>query len=121
MRGKKIRLHNEGAPIRNWLHADDTAEAVLTIIDSGRVDEIYNCAGGFEQANIDTVRQIITAYFNTDKNWKNYVDLSAARKGQDVRYALNDRKLKNLGWKPKKIFDEEIKKIVKHYKNNWRW
>ena len=29
-RGQKVRLHNNGTPVRNWLHADDTAEAVMT-------------------------------------------------------------------------------------------
>ena len=35
VRGKKINLHDRGMPIRNWLHADDTASAVLSIVDSG--------------------------------------------------------------------------------------
>ena len=35
-------LHDEGEPIRNWLHAEDTAEAVTTIVESGKVDEIFN-------------------------------------------------------------------------------
>ena len=120
MRGKRIRLHNQGTPIRNWLHADDTAEAVMTIIDSGKVNEIYNVAGGFEQTNIDTVKKIIKAYFGT-KGWEKHVDFSVNRPGQDVRYALNDRKLKNIGWEPKRSFDEEIEKIVNHCKENWRW
>lgn len=120
-RGKKIRLHNEGTPIRNWLHADDTAAAVMTIIDSGEVNQVYNVAGGFEQTNKETVRKIIKAYYGTDENWEQYVDYSVSRPGQDVRYALNDKKLKNLGWGPKKIFDKEIYKIVQHNKNIWRW
>lgn len=121
MRGKKINLHNQGTPIRNWLHADDTAEAIMTIIDSGNVNEIYNVAGGFEQANIDTVKKIIKAYFGDDSDWESHVDLSAIRLGQDVRYALNDRKLKNLGWRPTKIFDQEIQNMVEDFKENWRW
>ena len=123
IRGKKINLHNQGTPIRNWLHADDTAEAIMTIIDSGNVNEIYNVAGGFEQANIDTVKKIIKAYFSEDSNvdWKEYVNLTAVRPGQDVRYALNDRKLKNLGWEPKMVFDDQIQKIVEYYKNNFVW
>ena len=120
MRGLKIRLHNNGTPIRNWLHADDTAEAVMAIIDSGNVNEIYNVAGGFEQTNAETVRKIITAHHSTD-NWEQYVDFSYSRQGQDVRYALNDDKLRSLGWKPKKIFDEEIASIVEHTKNKFRW
>ena len=121
MRGKKIRLHDNGTPIRNWLHADDTAAAVMEIIDSGDVDEIYNVAGGFEQKNIETVKKIIKAFYGTLDNWEQYVDFSAQREGQDLRYALNDRKLKNLGWKPKKKFDKEIETIVKHYKENFVW
>ena len=120
MRGLKIRLHNNGTPIRNWLHADDTAEAVMAIIDSGNVNEIYNVAGGFEQTNAETVRKIITAHHSTD-NWQQYVDFSYSRQGQDVRYALNDDKLRSLGWEPKKIFDEEIASIVEYYKANFIW
>jgi len=121
MRGKKIRLHDQGRPIRNWLHADDTAEAVLTILESGNVNEIYNVAGGFEQTNSETVRKIIKSYFGTDDNWQQYVDFSVSRPGQDVRYALNDNKLRTLGWTPKRNFDEEIDKIVLHCKKKWRW
>ena len=41
---RKIPLHNGGSPIRNWLHAADTAEAVITIIESGVQNEIFNIA-----------------------------------------------------------------------------
>jgi dTDP-glucose 4,6-dehydratase len=119
-RKKKVRLHNHGTPIRNWLHADDTAAAVMTIIDSGKINEIYNVAGGFEQANSETVRKVIKEFHNTD-DWKQYIDFSAVRLGQDVRYALNDDKLRLLGWTPKKVFNEEITSIVKHYKENFIW
>jgi len=120
-RGLKIRLHNNGTPIRNWLHADDTAASVMSIIDSGHMNEIYNVAGGFEQENAEAVRKIVKSYFGTDENWKQHVDFSFHRSGQDVRYALDDCKLRNLGWAPKKKFDEEIDKVVSHYKENFRW
>ena len=119
MREKKIRLHNGGTPTRNWLHASDTANAVMTIIDSGKVNEIYNVAGGFEQKNIDTVKKIIKAFKGTLDNWENYVDFSVVREGQDLRYALDDSKLRKLGWKTEKNFDSEIEKIIKH--KRWRW
>ena len=121
MRGKKIRLHNAGTPIRNWLHASDTAEAVMTIIDSGKVNEIYNVAGGFEQKNIDTVKKVIQQYNGNLENWDRHVDLAYSRIGQDVRYALDDSKLRKLGWEPKKPFHKEIKQIVAWYKQNFIW
>jgi dTDP-glucose 4,6-dehydratase len=120
-RNKKIRLHDEGEPVRNWLHADDTAEAVICIIESGTYDEIYNVAGGFEQKNKETVRKIVECYFGDERNYLDYVDLGYKREGQDVRYALNDDKLRSLGWSPKIIFDDEIKDLVEHYKKHFRW
>jgi dTDP-glucose 4,6-dehydratase len=126
MREKKIRLHDKGTPIRNWLHASDTATAISTVLESGKVDEIYNVAGGFEQTNLETTRKIINCFFNNDVNiqydsWYNFLDLEHKREGQDVRYALSDEKLRKLGWATKKTFDNEINNIVQYYKNNFRW
>jgi dTDP-glucose 4,6-dehydratase len=118
--GKKIPLHNNGTPIRNWLHAADTAEAVITIIESGVKNEIYNIAGGFEQSNWDTVEKVIKEYFG-DVDIKSYLDLSYSRAGQDVRYALDDSKLRSLGWEPKAIFDKELLSIVEYYKSKFIW
>jgi dTDP-glucose 4,6-dehydratase len=120
-RNKKIRLHDKGEPIRNWLHSADTAAAVISIIESGTYNEIYNVAGGFEQKNKKTVEKIIQSYFGDDRDYTEYVDLGHTREGQDVRYALNDDKLRALGWYPKKLFDEEIHRIVYHYKQGFRW
>ena len=84
-------------------------------MDSGNTNEIYNVAGGYEQQNIDTVKKIIKEYYSISDNWQDYVDLSYTRVGQDVRYALDDQKLRNLGWAPQKVFDEEIKDMKKWF------
>jgi len=130
--GKKIPLHNNGDPIRNWLHAQDTANAVLTIIESGVKNEIYNICGGFEQSNWDTVSKLIRTmgkdvniYLSPGEiigeDFSDYLDLNYSRQGQDVRYALNDSKLRLLGWKPKMVFDNELSNIIDYYKTNFIW
>jgi dTDP-glucose 4,6-dehydratase len=123
---RKIPLHNKGLSYRNWLQADDTADAVITLIESGEIGEIYNVAGGFEQQNIETVKQVITEYMGV-VNWEDfydindYVDFSYNRPGEDVRYALDDSKIRALGWKPKSVFSQEIPRIVNYYKNKFIW
>jgi dTDP-glucose 4,6-dehydratase len=118
--GKKVPLHNNGSPVRNWLHARDTANAVITIIEAGVQNEIYNICGGFEQSNKVTVEKILKEYFG-DVDFDSYIDTTYSRKGQDVRYALNDNKLRSLGWKPEAEFDNELKHIIEYYKTKFIW
>ena len=119
MLDKKLPLHNSGKPIRNWLHAKDTAAAVVAIIESGTKNEIYNINGDYEQSNYQTFKKIVDIY--SDKNVEDCVDLSYNRDGQDVRYALDDSKLRAIGWKPTAVFDEELSEIIKYYRKKFIW
>ena len=116
---KPAPLHNEGLPFRNWLHASDTASAIICIIESEKRNEIFNIAGNYEEQNFIVAKKIIKLMKikDTDK----YLDLSVTRPGQDVRYAVDDSKLLALGWKAKANFDKELKKIVEYYTKNFIW
>lgn len=124
-RQKKIRLHNKGEPTRTWLHVEDTALAVTTIIESGVKNEIFNVSGGVIKKNIEVVKRVIEEfglYEEGFEDWQGWVDLSYIRPGQDIQYLINDQKLRNIGWNPVKNFDEEIGRIVKHYaQRKFRW
>ena len=117
--GRKIDLHDSGRPRRTWLHASDTAAAVVTIINAGVTNEIYNISGNYETDNLTVVKKIL-ALMELNESVESYtVDL--VRPGQDVRYAIDDEKLKALGWSAKANFDDELVKIVEYYKNNFVW
>lgn len=126
--GRKIPLHNNGSPVRNWLHAEDTARGVIKIIESNIKNEVFNICGGYEQTNYQTVEKIIKHFYaidgkqtlSQDQIDKN-LDFTYSRAGQDVRYALNDNKLRSIGWSPKHNFDNDIHNIVKYYKNTFIW
>ena len=119
--GRKIPLHNGGTPVRNWLHAKDTARAVITIIESNAKNEIFNICGGYEQTNIDTIKKLLVALGIQENDIDSHIDHSYSRPGQDIRYALDDSKLTSLGWKPKENFDMEIHSIAEYYQNNFIW
>ena len=126
-RGKKIKLHNKGTPIRQWTHTEDTADALITIYEKGDRNKVFNITSGFEQQNLETVKKILNCYFlDTIKrdipDLESHLDLSFERPGQDVRYSITAEPLKKLGWVPKKEFDIELPKLVKHFSNKgWRW
>lgn len=118
--GRKIDIHNNGTPVRTWLHASDTANAIITIINSGVQNEIYNISGNCEEQNIVVIRKIVELMYGYASDIGQYLT-DSNRPGQDVRYAIDDTKLKLLGWNPQARFDNELKKIVKYYKKNFIW
>jgi len=120
--GKKISLHEGGTPTRIWLHAKDTAKAVIKIIESGTTNEIYNISSKYEQSNLDTVKKILVWYYGANNfNIEDHVNFFYERPGADLRYSIDDTKLRELGWEPEADFDEEIEEIVNFYKGKFIW
>jgi len=118
--GKPAPLHDAGTPRRTWLHASDTASAVIHIIQNDICNEIFNIAGNYEEQNIVIAEKIIKL-MNLPGSVEQYLNLSVRRPGQDVRYAISDTKLKSTGWQPKANFDRELALIVDYYQQNFIW
>jgi dTDP-glucose 4,6-dehydratase len=111
-RGLPAVLHGDGSYVRSWLHVEDTVDAIWTIIEKGERNTIYNAGADVELKNIDVVRRIAQVLeIPEEKAWTRIED----RSGQDVRYALDDRRLRSLGWAPKRNFDTELKGIVQSF------
>ena len=117
--GRKIDLHNKGTPVRTWLHAEDTARAVITVIEAGVTNEIFNISGNYEEKNIEVVKKIIKLV-NGDTEIEKYLT-DMIRPGQDLRYSIDDTKLKKLGWSANADFNKELEKVVEYYQNNFIW
>jgi len=125
-RGKKIKLHNQGKPIRTWTHSEDTTNALFTLYEKAERNRVYNISSEYEQNNLETVTKIINAYFMGRLNRnvpdiEQFLDLSFDRPGQDVRYAITCDPLRKLQWRPEKDFDTEIINLVNYYKKEFVW
>lgn len=119
--GRLIPLHDAGLPRRTWLHVSDTASAIIRIIEAGVQNQIYNISGNYEEQNIVIARQIVNLFHNKITGLDEHLDLSIQRPGQDVRYSINDSKLRQLGWQPKAVFETELAKIVNYYSKTFVW
>ncbi|MAG21764.1 MAG: dTDP-glucose 4,6-dehydratase [Candidatus Diapherotrites archaeon] len=118
MQGKKVPLYGEGLQIRDWLYVGDNCEGIKTVFEKGKLGEIYNIGGGNEIRNIDLTKMILEAM---DKG-EEMIEKVPDRIGHDFRYSLDCSKIeKELGWKPKKSFEEGLKETVDWYKNNEQW
>jgi len=109
-RGQPAIMHGDGSYVRTWLHTEDTVDGILTILESGQENRIYNVGGDAELKNIEVLRAIAKLLDVPEENaWVSVVD----RSGQDVRYSLDDEPLRALGWKPRRRFHDELAEIVK--------
>lgn len=109
-RGLPALMQGDGTYRRSWLHVEDTVDALLTMIEKGEPNTAYNIAGAVELPNIEVLRMIATIVkVPEDKA----IQQVPNRVGQDLRYSLDDSRIRALGWKPKRTnMLEELRKIA---------
>jgi dTDP-glucose 4,6-dehydratase len=120
--GKPVPLHLGGKPKRVWLHAHDTARAIVKIIEKNIENEIFNISGDEEHKNIDVVRRVFEFSGKKERDFESFIDTSFERRGVDIRYKIDDRKIRKMtGWAPEKSLLDEIPSISNYYQNNFIW
>ena len=123
---KPLPVYGKGENVRDWLYVEDHARAIDMIFHHGKIAETYNIGGFNEWKNIDIIKVVIKTVDRLlgrkeceDMDLITYV---TDRKGHDMRYAIDSRKLqKELGWEPSLQFEEGIEKTVKWYLDNQEW
>lgn len=118
---RKVPMHEHGQPIRTWLHVEDTADAVLFLLDKQATNDIYNISGDYQDSNLNIFRKVLAAHGAGSADVERHADFSFTRPGQDIRYSIDDSKLRQLGWKNLRSFDGEIGNIVDHYRHRFTW
>jgi len=104
---------------RSYIHARDVSDAVLFIIEHGEVGDKYNIAGSREVDNLE-LALMIGRCMNKEVKYE-LVSFHADRPYHDTRYALDDSKLRGLGWKPKVGFEAALAKTVEWTLKNQVW
>ena len=108
-----MTIQGDGSCVRAFLHSHDTATAFQTILERGKIGEIYNigCDEGMEYSIMDVAKMLIEKICKTtdyDK-WITYIE---DRPFNDQRYYISNQKLKDLGWDIKISFLEGINMLV---------
>ena len=123
---KPLPVYGEGTNVRDWLHVDDHAAAIWTILQRGPLGETWNVGADNEWRNIDLVKTLcgIVAEL-TDREaskLRERIEFVADRPGHDFRYAVSAEKLATeLGWRPKIPFREGLRDTVRWYVENPDW
>lgn len=123
---KPLPVYGEGLNVRDWLYVEDHARAIDLIFHEGKTADTYNIGGFNEWKNIDIIHVLIkTVDRLLGRKEGEDLDLITHvtdRKGHDMRYAIDSRKLqRELGWEPSLQFEEGIEKTVRWYLDNQEW
>lgn len=127
LEGKDIPIYGKGDQIRDWLHVEDHAEALLLVARDGKPGETYNVGGRAERTNLDLVKTICKVLDEEIENAKHaphegLIKFVDDRPGHDQRYAINCDKIeRELGWTPAHTIEEGMRDTVKWYLDNRDW
>lgn len=113
MKGEKLPLYANGENIRDWLFVKDHCQAILAVLDKGRIGEVYNIGADNEQRNIDVAKELLKLLGKPES----LIESVADRAGHDERYSMGYDKLKaELGWEPSTSFEEGLQETINWYK-----
>lgn len=123
---KPLPVYGRGENVRDWLFVEDHARAIDTIFHKGQVADTYNIGGFNEWKNIDLIKVLVDTVDRqlgrAEGEDLDLITFVTDRKGHDMRYAIDSRKLqKELGWEPSLQFEEGIELTVRWYLENQEW
>ena len=127
LEGKPLPVYGRGENIRDWLYVDDHADALLTVLERGRVGESYAIGGGNEMRNLEVVRAIcrLVDELRPDAEIgprETLIRFVEDRPGHDFRYAIDATKIRTeLGWTPRHSFETGLRGTVRWYLDNRAW
>lgn len=129
MAGERLPVYGKGDNVRDWLHVEDHAAALVRVAEDGRAGETYNVGGDSERTNLDVVQTIcdlvdeLAGPLTEPTSRRELIDFVADRPGHDMRYAIDQTKIRTeLGWEPSMNFKDGLRKTVQWYiDNRWWW
>jgi len=116
--GKALPVYGDGKQQRDWLHVEDNCRGILSVLEKGKIGEVYNSGGLDIEENLTLVRRILNLTGKPDS----LVSYVQDRPGHDRRYALNCKKMEaELGWAPAIPLEDGLRRTIDWYKSYGQW
>lgn len=100
---KMIGVYGDGSQIREWIYADDNAEAIYNLMMSDAVNEVFNIGSEYRISNNELIGLI--SEILDQPVFLEYVE---DRLGHDKRYSVDSSKYQEM-------FGKALKKTLKQY------
>ena len=111
---KSVAIYWDWSNIRDWLYVEDHCDAIWEVFTKSESKWTYNIWWNNEYTNLEITKLILKEM----SKWEEYISYVEDRKGHDVRYAIDAKKIqKDLWWFPKIKFEDWIITTIKYYLN----
>jgi len=128
MNGKQLPVYGDGKNIRDWLYVVDHCEAIVAVLEKGRLGRTYNIGGNNEKQNIEVVTQICEildrkiGLLEGQRPRQSLITYVEDRLGHDRRYAIDAARIRDeVGWQPSVTFEKGIEMTIDWYLENQAW
>lgn len=112
-----LPLYGDGKQIRDWIHVEDHARAVLHVLENGVPGEIYNVSADGERMNQIMAEWILDLLGKPRELIRPVED----RPGHDRRYSLSASKIRGLGWQPSIPLEQGLSDTIDWYRSQRAW
>ncbi len=123
--GEALPVYGDGSNVRDWLHVEDHAAGLITLVERGRPGERYNLGGESERTNLSVVEHIcaiLDRLVPAGRPRRELITFVTDRPGHDQRYAIDATKVREeLGWKASRHFEAGLEQTVRWYLDNRSW
>ncbi len=92
--GNKIPVYGTGENIREWIHAEDHAKAILEVLVDDVPAKVYNIPGSLTCSNVQLIQKIIKEIdpnLHKTTSLVDYIEFVQDRKGHDFKYQLSTK------------------------------
>jgi GDP-L-fucose synthase len=109
---EQVTLWGTGSPLREFMHSDDLAQALLHLLDLYHGDEAINVGSG-EEVSIKELARMVSEVVEFEGS----IEWDSSYPNGTPRKLIDSSKLRELGWSPKISITEGIRREYKNFQD----
>jgi dTDP-glucose 4,6-dehydratase len=125
LKGQELPIYGGGTNVRDWIHVEDHARALLGVLAFGTAGEKYLIGAAEQRRNLDLAEMIcdlIDRAVPRNQPSRSLITYVADRPGHDHRYAIDPAKVRTeIGWRPLHSLADGLESTVQWYMDHKDW
>jgi len=125
LKGQELPIYGGGTNVRDWIHVEDHARALLGVLAFGAIGGKYLIGAGEQRRNLDLAGMIcdlVDRIVPRNQPSRSLMTHVTDRPGHDHRYAIDPSRVRaEIGWRPQRSLAEGLESTVRWYVDQKDW